>query len=848
MGTKAEVVIRGPCSGLLSDGQLTATVLPTEASSALLPGSVDVQDQYDGTYTVHYTVTSCVDHQLIVRFDGKDIPHSPFSITVDEPADSTQCKVLDNLDNVQFISGENIVLSLDTAAAGTGKLEVHAIAPGQRWIRSFLHQTANRRYDVLVPTNECGHGPYQITCTWNGVTIPGFPRHISVTEDPAQRVVKVTGRGLMEAMALKETSFCVQAWDSGLFQKGLLKIRIDGEQGQLNQSVMELQNIGSYQISYIAPVPGDYRVNITTSGRHVPGSPFPLTVLMPPHPQLCVAHGKCLESTSPIPSSAVEFTVDTAEGGNGELSVHATGPDGSSVPCYHSLAKRHVYNVKVSATASGEYVVSVLWSDEHILNSPFTLDVESKTSSSTFTTSGNALSKAYVGIPAAFSIEAMDGVLPSLDDMAVAVEGARQQKAECNIRKVSQDTFSVTYVPPSIGAYLISIKYCGKHIPGSPHKVTVYQRPRPDKCVIGGPYVEGTKFCTAGKQLPFSVATKNAGHGRLSIVAYSPRGNPVHAYTAVSNDDKTVYKVKVDTVEAGKYFINVKWNDIHVPKSPLKLRVQTPADASKVKVTGPGISPILKVGKATVVYIDTADAGFGRLAVALRGPNASTLDSKIEKSPDNPRHVHASYTPVIPGDYVIKVTWSDVPVPGSPFQVRAVDPNASAASAAASPGVKQPSKPRRSSQQKIVTSTRTYQSPPFGGAVPYGANGYPGLAIGYRPRAYSDEDIERAAQLGIKPGEEFYTGEGLSHAANVSSGTGRKLYHSVSTALEQKKSGIVDFFSKKGKSNQHTRRTSSPAILGYGAGQPMPPGMMFSRGRGQLSGDLRGQQYRSPIG
>ena len=58
---------------------------------------------------------------------------------------------------------------------------------------------------------------------------------------------------------------------------------------------------------------------------------------------------------------------------------------------------------------------------------------------------------------------------------------------------------------------------------------------------------------------------------------------------------------------SGRYNVNVKYNDKHVPNSPFRVRAGPPFDASKVKVSGVDESPI--TDEPAQVLCDCTEAG-----------------------------------------------------------------------------------------------------------------------------------------------------------------------------------------------------------------------------------------------
>ena len=91
-------------------------------------------------------------------------------------------------------------------------------------------------------------------------------------------------------------------------------------------------NNSIYNVSFVPPQPDVYRLNITWSGNHIPGSPFKINLLPP------VA--KNVEIVEEIDSAVVESGVpvdlsfDTSAAGGGQLDANLCGRN-----CWRSTGK-----------------------------------------------------------------------------------------------------------------------------------------------------------------------------------------------------------------------------------------------------------------------------------------------------------------------------------------------------------------------------------------------------------------------------------------------------------------------------------------------------------------------------
>ena len=69
---------------------------------------------------------------------------------------------------------------------------------------------------------------------------------------------------------------------------------------------------------------------------------------------------------------------------------------------------------------------------------------------------------------------------------------------------------------------------------------------------------------------------------------------------------------------SGNHKVSVKYGGVHSPGSPFKVAISPKSDASKVKVTGPGVEPTgVQPGKPTYFTINASEAGKGDVHVKV---------------------------------------------------------------------------------------------------------------------------------------------------------------------------------------------------------------------------------------
>ena len=143
------------------------------------------------------------------------------------------------------------------------------------------------------------------------------------------------------------------------------------------------------------------------------------------------------------------------------------------------------------------------------------------------------------------------------------------------------------YIAPTSGAYIASIAFYDRQIPGSPFKINVVPGPDASKCRAYGPALHPNALHIAGNPLELYVDSSEAGYGSLRVYVQGP--NDYRPRIFMADDSKGVHSIKFDAMKSGRYFVVLAWAEEHIPGSPFKLKVHPAADASKVSVYGPGL-------------------------------------------------------------------------------------------------------------------------------------------------------------------------------------------------------------------------------------------------------------------
>ena len=144
-----------------------------------------------------------------------------------------------------------------------------------------------------------------------------------------------------------------------------VEIDFDSSDGKVEHDIVD-NGDRTYKVTYTADKQGAYSIAVKCYDKHIPGSPFSLTVVPRADASKCKAEGPALHPNSlKIEGNPLNITVDTTQAGTGNLQVEVKGPDGIELTVY--IANEDgIYSLKFDVPKAGKYFVHIRWAGEHI--------------------------------------------------------------------------------------------------------------------------------------------------------------------------------------------------------------------------------------------------------------------------------------------------------------------------------------------------------------------------------------------------------------------------------------------------------------------------------------------------
>jgi filamin len=153
-----------------------------------------------------------------------------------------------------------------------------------------------------------------------------------------------------------------------------------------------------------------------------------------------------------------------------------------------------------------------------------------------------------------------------------------------------------------------------------------------------------------------------------------------------ATDEDEVYKCEYISTLVGLHSINVFFAGNPIPSSPFGVKVAPSSLPGKVYTSGRGLQPNgIRLNELVDFKVHTEKAGEGSAAVKILGPGGTPVRS-LSKTIDD-HTTEYTYTPVKVGRHIVMVTFANVEIPRSPFEVN-ISPHKTTTIKAYGPGLR----------------------------------------------------------------------------------------------------------------------------------------------------------------
>lgn len=335
------------------------------------PAKAEIQchDNGDGSCDITWYPVEPGEYTVHIRFADEAIPNSPYKVLI-LPESDGQAMSMESFKDQVLRVGQQASFAVQMKGK-IGKITSSVRSPSNEKIDCTAVELEEGSYAVRFIPRELGD--HLVSVFLDGHHIPGSPFTVKVgglEGDPSK--VTASGPGLKGGMEGRPAEFMVDALDAG---SGALALSIDGP-AKVKMNCVE-QDDGTYKVIYNPTVPGVYEISIRFAGQHIPSSPYKVRIIKPDNDaDASTGNASKCESTGSglhhaLVGQSASFTINASNAGRGSLMVGVEGP---AIPA-KEIVIRHtgnkVYSVNYILEEEGDYILKILWADNHIPGSPF---------------------------------------------------------------------------------------------------------------------------------------------------------------------------------------------------------------------------------------------------------------------------------------------------------------------------------------------------------------------------------------------------------------------------------------------------------------------------------------------
>ncbi|TNN82092.1 Filamin-C [Liparis tanakae] len=619
----------------LDIGKGNVGVKMTSPSGRPIPCKLE-SDKAKGAHSVKYIPPEEGQYKVEVSYDGNPVMGSPFGVEAVMPADPSKVRAF-GPGLKGGIVGKPAPFTIDTKGAGAGGLGLTVEGPCEAKIE--CQDNGDGTCSVFyLPTEQ---GEYAINILFAEQHIPGSPFKAAVRSalDPSK--VTATGPGLEKAKAGEPATFTVDCTRAGDAE---LTIEIVSETGAKAEVHIQKTAEGTFSVTYIPPFHGTHTITIKYGGQTIPQ--FPKALQVEPSVDTSGVHvyGPGVEPRATLQklqtSEDTVITVDAKAAGKGKVTCKVQTPQGMELDMDVVENRDGTFDIYYTAPEPGKYVITIRFGGQNIPKSPFHV-----------VASNEPVVPRDTVDPLFRPVNFLVPFMPQQGEITGEVRMPSGKTGRPHITDNKDGTITIKYQPTERGLHEMDIKYDGNHIPGSPLQFFV-------DAVNSGvvtAYGSGLSFGMVNKAATFTVVTKNAGEGGLSLAVEGPSKAEI---TCKDNKDGTCTVSYLPTAP-GDYNIIVKFDNKHISGSPFTAKIT--GDDAITRTSQ------LNVGTAADVSLKIAETDLSSLTASIRAPSGNEEPCLLKRLPN--RHIGISFTPKEVGEHEVSVRKNGVHVANSPFKI-----------------------------------------------------------------------------------------------------------------------------------------------------------------------------------
>lgn len=525
---KANLSINNPVSFTLNtkesgDADLDITVMsPTNQN---VP--VNIMSKSDEIKIIEFTPQTAGHYKMTLLYGGEQIK-SPITFAVSSSSNNLKdARAMGNGLEVAH-RGKETSFVVYCPAAPNVQIE-HFDGQGER-IEPKIKLLGNNEWRIYYTILSVGRYEIRASCPNRG-PLPGSPWTVCCVD--SNKVVPSSGWGSLldsDGRLILPARIVFETLEAG---PGELLCTVDNNEINVEKITDEKFKI---HIPAEGLAAGEHNLDLTWSGVSVSQCPGTCFVTSQQAADKVTLTGRGL--TSAQLGEQAHFTIDATQIPGGKPEVSLTYQDGFSIPVALNQPRpdEPIWLASYTPPKSSQTPLSlaVKWGGRLIKGCPFSISVGSSVDASKVKCSGEGLRHGVVGKEIKSWIDTRRA---GPGELTAHCTGPRKV-AYCELYDHGDATFTLNIKPQEPGRHLLTVKYGGQHVTGSPYSLRVVGAPDASKVRVYGPGIEHGVLATF--QSRFICETRGAGAGQLTVRVRGPKGAFRVEMQRESQKDRTI--------------------------------------------------------------------------------------------------------------------------------------------------------------------------------------------------------------------------------------------------------------------------------------------------------------------
>ncbi|KAK4880796.1 hypothetical protein RN001_008942 [Aquatica leii] len=600
-------VVGKPVMFLVETSQAGPGNLEVTVNGGRVPTSAQAQGPH--TYAISFTPREATTHSVDLRFNGQDVPGSPFKCIV---APAARIIAPDALDKVSV--GRSCLFGVESPHIPV----VEVLGPARRAVPTQISPQPDNSGKFDISFTPIDVGDHSVEVRLPAGHIEGSPFLVKAYDANRVSVTDIT-----DGTVGKPVSFSINASQAGA---GNLEI-IVAVAGRNVPNFVQSEGNARFKVNFKPTEAATHTLSVRFNGQPVPGSPFS-----------CKVSPGNTQARIPVSGSGVELA---ALGHIAEIKLEGLTAATEPQVIVTSPTEK-ILNTSVTLSADmyiatfvpevvGRHSVAILINDQHVIGSPFSCNVYdvNKVLVSGLPGLKNDMhmyekASAEVGKPITFSVDAAQAGEGTLE----LVVSTQHTTVKAEVVACARGLYDVTFVPQNNEDHYVNITFNDMSVPGSPFHCAV---------------VEPTQYLQVG-----SLVYVDLPSDQHHLEVTDPSG---HIVKYVVHNGKAEFSAN----NSGTYHVQVlRLHEV------ITTRTVHVFNMSKIDIIN---APEANCHRPAVVGINIGKVGPGKLTASVKVANKDVPHS-VRQSGTNSNMWEIVFHPVHAAPHKITIYYNGVPRPG----------------------------------------------------------------------------------------------------------------------------------------------------------------------------------------